>query len=105
MESVEVGSSEFRSSMFTIPSGFGRERPLVSCFLHGHNLLARRCMHVSWVQVNTALTDLATAPNDNRRRHVLNRIRSECSPMNQKWIVRVSQDTRRHETGETSISL
>eukprot|EP00903_Cladosiphon_okamuranus_P009258 g8834.t1 len=39
--------------------------------------------------VNKALTDLAAAPNDSRRRQVLNRIRSECSPMNQKWIVRV----------------
>eukprot|EP00752_Nemacystus_decipiens_P016381 g14643.t1 len=39
--------------------------------------------------VNTALTDLAMAPDDKRRRQVLNRIRSECSPMNQKWIVRM----------------
>lgn len=51
-------------------------------------------MPASWLQVNTALSDLANAANDNRRRQVLNRIRSECSPMNQKWIVRVSGATR-----------
>lgn len=58
-------------------------------------------MNVSWLQVNTALTDLANAPNENRRRQVLNRIRSECSPMNQKWIVRVSEEK---EAGEMSLS-
>lgn len=60
------------------------------------NLSTCRRVRVSWPQVNRALTDLAEAPNDNRRRVVLNRIRSDCSPMNQKWIVRVSEEERTH---------
>lgn len=42
------------------------------------------------LQVNDALSDLANAPNDQRRKQVLTRIRTNCSPMNQKWIARVS---------------
>ncbi|CAM9320873.1 unnamed protein product [Ectocarpus sp. 12 AP-2014] len=39
--------------------------------------------------VNDALSDLANAPNDQRRKQVLTRIRTNCSPMNQKWIARM----------------
>lgn len=69
------------------------------------NLSTCRRVRVSWPQVNRALTDLAEAPNDNRRRVVLNRIRSDCSPMNQKWIVRVSEEENacNERTGHDTI--
>eukprot|EP00904_Undaria_pinnatifida_P001070 jgi/Undpi1/10964/HiC_scaffold_30.g13265.m1 len=40
-------------------------------------------------QANETLNDLAKATSDAKREEVLRRIRVDCSPMNQKWLVRI----------------
>ena len=46
----------------------------------------------NYFKVNETLSDLAKATSDAKREEVLRRIRVDCSPMNQKWLVRVSRD-------------
>lgn len=41
------------------------------------------------LQVNAALSKLANAADDAKRKQVLKELRSNCSPMNLKWIARV----------------
>lgn len=53
------------------------------------------CVYLqNYLKVNETLSDLAKATSDAKREEVLRRIRVDCSPMNQKWLVRVSSDYR-----------